>query len=159
MPRDFWFGRLSKTLLSKTRHIKLRSRSLLGVSKWLLVALGPAADMMGLPGTCRKTSGDRSSLELCLAFAASFSFGAIGLFIKEMFRFPAWNGKAHMCWLCGASQGTFKDASMSAPWRFLRYSRNAFLETLRAKGVRPCPIFLCSRHAPWSGTSRLVAQR
>ena len=62
-------------------------------------------------------------------------------FLKEMFRFPAWNGKAHMCWLCGASQGTFKDASMSAPWRFLRYSRNAFLEMLRAKGVRPCPIF------------------
>ena len=62
-------------------------------------------------------------------------------FFKEMFHFPAWNGKAHMCWLCGANQGTMKDGSLTAPWRAKRYLKNDFLAMLRAGGIRPCPIF------------------
>lgn len=62
-------------------------------------------------------------------------------FFKEVFNFPAWNAKLSMCWMCNCSKDTMADASLSAPWRSHRKGPNDLLRELRARGMRPCPLF------------------
>ena len=62
-------------------------------------------------------------------------------FFKEVFNFPAWNNKSSMCWMCSADRDTMKDFSSAASWRSQRNGPNDLLRTLRAAGVRPCPLF------------------
>ena len=62
------------------------------------------------------------------------------MWYKELFSFPSWAATC-ICWLCNASQSTFKDFKSTALWRKHRLSAVAFFAQQRSKGISPSPLF------------------
>jgi hypothetical protein len=83
-------------------------------------------------------SKQRGSLPACGALVQA---RGDWMFFKEVFSFPAWNAAQNMCWLCCASQATYRDASLEAPWRQHRTDTVAFFNQQREQGVQICPVF------------------
>ena len=62
--------------------------------------------------------------------------------LQKMFKFPAWNKGTGFCWLCPYKlQDLSALDAASAPWRFSRYSGEAFLAKMRSQGIQPSAVF------------------
>ena len=72
--------------------------------------------------------------------------------LQKLFRFPAYNKGTGFCWLCSCKlQDLSTLDTASAPWRFSRYSGEAFLAKQRAERIQPNAMF----HLP--GVSPAIA--
>ena len=62
--------------------------------------------------------------------------------LQKLFKFPAWNKGTGFCWLCTCKlQDLSTLDTASAPWRFSRYSGEAFLAFMRSQGIQPSAVF------------------
>lgn len=63
--------------------------------------------------------------------------------LKDVFRFPQFNEKAGMCWLCSCTPETWRNVGVDAPWRAERLDHWGFVARLLRRGLEPSPLFGC----------------
>ena len=64
-----------------------------------------------------------------------------GKMYKDLFRFPAHNENAGICWMCSATPITFKQTALDAPWRNERLQHWGLVARMRGRGLALCPLF------------------